>query len=154
MHALVPPSTNAGYAGSIWSARFLLLYGMFWIGPGLIHSFLPDGGANSIAGLDISQNPTMVAGMFAWAGATQIAHGLVIVVVSWRYRTLVPLFLLISLIERALLSYSGWIAHVPAGGHHPPQHYGSLILLPLIAVALVGALRPAGAASAPASPPD
>jgi hypothetical protein len=49
-----------------------------------------------------------------------------------RYRTLVPLFLLVSLIERLLLSWSGWIKHVPVSGHHPPEHYASLISLPVI----------------------
>jgi hypothetical protein len=52
--------------------------------------------------------------------------------VALRYRALVPLFLLLSLIERLLLSWSGWIKHVPVSGHHPPEHYASLISLPII----------------------
>ena len=98
----------------------------------MIHSFLPDGGAGVIAGLDLSHNPTMIFGMFAWAGATQIAHGIVTLLVALRYRALVPLFLLVSLIERLLLSWSGWIKHVPVSGHHPPEHYVRLISLPII----------------------
>jgi hypothetical protein len=43
--------------------------------------------------------------------------------------------------ERALLSLSGWVRHVPADGHHPPQHYGSLILLPVILLFLILSLR-------------
>jgi hypothetical protein len=98
----------------------------------MIHSFLPDGGAGVIAGLDLSHNPTMIFGMFAWAGATQIAHGIVTLVVALRYRALVPLFLIVSFIERLLLSWSGWIKHAPVNGHHPPEHYSSLIFLPVI----------------------
>jgi hypothetical protein len=74
----------------------------------------------------------MILGIFAWAGATQIAHGITTLIVALRYRSLVPLFLLVSLIERLLLSWSGWIKHVPVGGHHPPEHYVSLISLPVI----------------------
>jgi hypothetical protein len=75
MSALLPPSTNDQYRGSRYAAWFLAFYGITWIVPGLIHSFLPDGGAGTIAGLDLSHNPTMIFGMFAWAGATQIAPG-------------------------------------------------------------------------------
>jgi hypothetical protein len=107
----------------------------------MIHSFLPDGGAGTIAGLDLSDNPTMIFGMFAWAGATQIAHGIVTLVVALRYRSLVPLFLLVSLLERILLSWSGWVMHVPVSGHHPPEHYASLVSLPVILLFLWLALR-------------
>jgi hypothetical protein len=79
--------------------------------------------------------------MFAWAGATQIAHGIVTLVVALRYRTLVPLFLLVSLVERILLSVSGWVRHVPVSGHHPPEHYASLVSLPVILLFLWLALR-------------
>ena len=132
MNAFLPPSTNIHYRGSRYAAWFLAFYGIGWIVPGMIHSFLPDGGAGVIAGLDLSHNPTMIFGMFAWAGATQIAHGVVTLLVALRYRALVPLFLLLSLIERLLLSWSGWIKHVPVSGHHPPEHYASLISLPII----------------------
>jgi len=132
MRAILPPSTNNQYRGSRYAAWFLAAYGIGWIIPGMIHSFLPDGGAGVIAGLDLSHNPTLIFGMFAWAGATQVAHGIVTLAVALRYRTLVPLFLIVSFIERLLLSWSGWIKHLPISGHHPPQHYASLILLPII----------------------
>jgi hypothetical protein len=83
----------------------------------------------------------MIFGMFAWAGATQIAHGIVTLLVALRYRALVPLFLLVSLIERLLLSWSGWIKHVPVSGHHPPEHYVSLISLPVILLFLCLSVR-------------
>lgn len=132
MSAFLPPSTSDQYHGSRYAAWFLAFYGVAWIVPGMIHSFLPDGGAGTIAGLDLSHNPTMIFGMFAWAGATQIAHGIVTLIVALRYRALVPLFLLVSMIERLLLSWSGWVKHLPVNGHHPPEHYASLISLPAI----------------------
>lgn len=132
MSAFLPPSTDDRYRGSRYAAWYLAFYGVAWIVPGMIHYFLPDGGAGTIAGLDLSHNPTMIFGMFAWAGATQIAHGIVTVVVALRYRSLVPLFLLVNLLERLLLSWSGWVKHVPVSGHHPPEHYASLISLPVI----------------------
>jgi hypothetical protein len=141
MKVLLPPSTNAQYQGARSAAWFLAFYGVAWIVPGMIHSFLPDGGAGVIAGLDLSHNPTLIFGMFAWAGATQIAHGIVTLAVALRYRTLVPLFLIVSFLERLLLSWSGWITHVPVSGHHPPEHYASLFSLPVILLFLGLSIR-------------
>jgi hypothetical protein len=141
MRAYLPASTNDQYRGSRYAAWFLALYGIGWIVPGIIHSFLPDGGAGVIAGLDLRHNPTLIFGLFAWAGATQIAHGIVTLVVALRYRALVPLFLFVSFIERLLLSWSGWIKHVPVSGHHPPEHYASLVSLPVILLFLSLSLR-------------
>lgn len=143
MTALLPPGTNDQYRGSRYAAWFLALYGVGWIVPGMIHSFLPDGGAGTIAGLDLSHNRTLILGLFAWVGATQIAHGLVTLIVALLYRSLVPLFLAVSLLERTLLSWSAWVGPGKADGHHPPEHYGSLILLPVILLFLLLALRPA-----------
>ncbi len=143
MIRMLPASTNADYAGSRWSAWFLMLLGMAWVGPGLIHSFLPDGGAGVIAGLDLTHSRALIVALFAWAGATQIAHGLTMIVIGWRYRTLTPLLLAISLVERSLLAWSAWLRHAPASGHHPPEHYGSLVAVPLIGLFLWQSLRPA-----------
>lgn len=143
MTALLPPSTNLQYQGSRYAAWFLALYGVGWIVPGMIHSFLPDGGAGTIAGLDLSHDRKLILGLFAWAGATQIAHGIVTLIVALLYRSLVPLFLVVSLLERILLSWSAWVGEGKAGGHHPPEHYGSLILVPVILLFLLLALRPA-----------
>jgi hypothetical protein len=142
MTALLPPSTNHHYRGARAAAWFLALYGVGWIVPGMIHSFLPDGGAGTIAGLDLGHNPALIIGLFAWAGATQIAHGMVTLIVALHYRSLVPLLLAISLLERVLLSWSAWMGRGPAGGHHPPEHYASLIMIPFIMLFLLLALRP------------
>jgi len=140
---LLPPTTNAGYRGSPAAAWFTVLLALGWIGPGLIHMLPPDGGAGVIAGIDLGPARRTIIAIFAWAGATQFAHGLTLLVIGLRYRPLVPLVLAISLAERALLSLFGWVVKAPPlAGHHPPEHYGSLILLPLIALFLWLSLRP------------
>lgn len=141
MTVLLPPSTNDHYAGSRYAAWFLTLAGIGATVSGAIHSFLPDGGAGVIAGLDLSEGAGRVFALFAWAGATQLAHGVVMFAVGVRYRPLVPLLLLVSLIERILLSWSGWMKHIPADGHHPPEHYISVIAIPIIILCLWLSLR-------------
>ena len=120
---LLPASTNADYRGSPWSAWFLLLVGLATVGPGLIHFFLPDGGAGTIAGLQMGAQ----------------AH--TIIAVALRYRPLTPLFLALVLLERGLMALDGWFGK-GAGAHHPPEHYGSVVVVVLAAIFLALALRP------------
>ena len=134
--SFLPPSTNAAYRGSRLSAWFLTLAALFTLGPGLIHSVLPDGGAHSIAGLDLGDRAGVVIGVFRWEGATQIAFGLALLIVSLRYRSLTPLFLALVLLQAALVAVQGWVLSPPANGHHPPAHYGSLAAIVLSAVFL------------------
>jgi hypothetical protein len=138
--ALLPPSTNSQYRGSMFSAGLLTVVAVLTIVPGLIHTFLPDGGAASIAGLDLGTNRRTVIGLFAWAGATQIALGIVMLVVSLRCRSLVPLLLGVVLLERTLHALDGWLLK-PGAGHHPPEHYAVLVGVPLLALAFAMSLH-------------
>jgi hypothetical protein len=141
MTALLPPSTNATYTGARASAWFLALLALLSIVPGCIHYFLADGGAGVIAGLDLSVNRELIVAAFAWMGATQIPYGLAQLAVALRYRSLTPLFLFLALIERSLAAIAGWITKTSPTGHHPPEHYGVLVGVPLIALFLVLSLR-------------
>jgi hypothetical protein len=139
--SLLPPSTNAQYRGSAAAPWFLLLVALLTLGPGLIHSFLPDGGAGVIAGLDMGDRRDMVIGVFRWEGATQLALGVCMLAVALRYRPLTPLFLVAVIIERGLMSLQAWVLAPPANGHHPPEHYGSPVTVVLAAVFLALSLR-------------
>ena len=139
--SILPPSTNAGYQGHPAAPLFLLLAAILTLGPGLIHSFLPDGGAGVIAGLDMGDRRDLVVALFRWQGATQIAFGLAILAVALRYRSLTPLILLLLMVERGLMALHGWVLSPPASGHHPPEHFGSLAGVALGGVFLVLALR-------------
>lgn len=77
-------------------------------------------------------------------GATQIAYGFTQLAVALRYRALTPFMLLLALIEKGLAALAGWVTKTSPSGHHPPEHYGALIAVPLIAVFLVFALRARG----------
>ena len=138
--ALLPPSTNDRYHGSVVAACFLAVLGVLTIVPGCIHEFLPDGGAGSIAGIDLGPCGPIVIALFAWAGATQIALGGMMLLVGLRQRTLVPATLALVLLERSLHALNGWVLK-NGSGHHPPEHYAVLVLVPLLVVALAASLR-------------
>jgi hypothetical protein len=137
----LPPSTNGLYRGARASAWFLAVAALFTLVPGLIHSFLPDGGAGVIAGLDMGDKRELVTGVFRWEGATQLAFGLAMLAVAIRYRPLTPLFLALVLLQATLVALQGWVLSPPANGHHPPAHYGALAAVLLSAVFLALSLR-------------
>ena len=142
--ALLPESTNSRYRGSRGSANFLAIAAVLTIGPGAIHAFLPDGGAGTIAGLDLSRCGTVIVGVFAWAGATQMVHGVSMLAVALRYRTLVPLYLALGLVERMVMTLNWWVFKAAAAeGHRPPEVYATLVLLPVLVFFLVRSLAPA-----------
>ena len=139
--ALLPPSTNAAYRGSQLAAWFLMLAAVLEFVPGCIHYFLPDGGAGAIAGLDLTHNGQTIIAVFAWFGAVQIPMAILLFVIGLRYRTLVPLGLLILILSRSLMAIDGWFFKGAAGGHHPPEHYASPVAVALALVFLMLALR-------------
>jgi hypothetical protein len=101
-----------------------------------IHLFAPDGGAGSIAGMDLS-----VAGsdgiVFAFAlwGSAQLIYGLIQLIVAFRYRSLVPLMYLLLILETLLRMLVGTMRPV-SFAHTPPGAIGNFIVLPLAVLML------------------
>ena len=143
---LFPPSTNDVYRGTASAAVFLGLLALLTIGPALIHLLLPDGGAGVIAGLDLSKDGPAIIRLFAWAGATQLVWGLMLLAIAVRYRHLVPLALVLLLIERCIHAVNMWWPKSGAingetSAHHPPEAYATLVMILLLAVFATLALR-------------
>ncbi len=138
---LLPPSTNADYRGSGASVVFLMMSSVLTILPGMIHYFLPDGGAGVIAHLDLTTRASTIIAIFAWYGAMQIPFGILIGIVAWRYRSLVPLVLLLLILQQALSAFAAWIFKGAITGHHPPEHFASVIFTVLGVVFLALSLR-------------
>lgn len=138
--ALLPPSTNKDYRGSPLAAWFLILTGVMSIIPGCIHYFLPDGGAGVIAKMDLSTRGQTIIALFAWFGAMQIPHGIGQLIIGLRYRSLVPLMLMLAIIERFLLTLDAFFLK-GAATNHPPGHYGSVVALVLSVIFLILSLR-------------
>ena len=76
--------------------------GLINLGRGGIHLFAPDGGAVSIAGLDVTPAPQTILFLFGSLGVGQIALGLVDMAAAWRWRSFVRPLLAIHLVQLAL----------------------------------------------------
>ena len=139
--ALLPPSTNAEYRGSTLAAWFLVVSAVMTIVPGMIHYFLPDGGARVIAHIDLTTRADTIIAIFAWYGAMQIPFGILILVIALRYRALVPLVLLLLIMMQALSAFAAWVWKGSHGGHHPPEHYGSAVFVVLGVIVFALSLR-------------
>ncbi len=139
--AVLPPSTNDRYAGPHAAAWFLTLMSLITIIPGNIHTFLPDGGAGVIAGRDLTVRGETIVRLFAWAGATQIVWGIMLLLISLRYRTFVPLALGLLFVERCIHAWSMWGPKGQADGYHPPEAYATLVILPFLLSFFLFSLR-------------
>ena len=102
-----------------------------------IHLLSPDGGAGTIAGMDLS-----VAGadgiIFAFAlwGSSQLLFALIQLLVVVRYKSLVPLMYLMLMLEVLLRELVGAMKPVTFA-HTPPGAIGNQLVLPLAALMLV-----------------
>ena len=97
----------------------------------LIHIFSPDGGAGSIAGmnLDVPSAQGIVFAFGLW-GSSQLLMSLIQLLVFFRYRALIPLMYMVIIFEILLRMLIGAIKPVDFVGT-PPGAIGNWIVLPL-----------------------
>jgi hypothetical protein len=96
-----------------------------------IHVFAPDGGAGSIAGMDLSvAGASGIVFAFGLWGSAQLIYALVQLTVVIRYRSLVPAMYLLLFVEILLRMLVGRLKPVTFA-HTPPGAIGNYVLLPL-----------------------
>jgi hypothetical protein len=113
-----------------------------------IHIFAPDGGAGSIAGMDLAvTGANEVIFAFALWGSAQLIYALLQWVVILRFRSLIPLMWGMQLLETLGRMLVGRVKPV-AFAHTPPGVYQNYIYLVLaaamIALSLLGSGKAAG----------
>ena len=125
-----------GYQGSRFSLVFLVLLTTITTLRSLAHVFLPDGGANSIAGLDVSvAGGSNLIAMFAQWGYTQLLLSVMMWGILIFARSLVPFALLVQTLDWGGRILVGQMKPVEVASP-PPGEIGSYILLPLCLIAL------------------
>ncbi len=125
-----------GYQGSRFSLIFLVLLTSITSLRSLAHVFLPDGGANSIAGLDVSvAGGSNLIAMFAQWGYTQLLLSVMMWGILIFARSLVPFALLVQTLDWGGRILVGQMKPIEVASP-PPGEIGSYILLPLCLIAL------------------
>ena len=106
----------------------------------LIHLLAPDGGAGSIAGMDLSvAGASGIIFAFALWGSSQLIYALIQLIVVIRYRSLVPLMYVLLILEILLRIFVGYTKPVTFA-HTPPGAIANYIFLPLALIMLVVSL--------------
>jgi hypothetical protein len=135
------PSVEQPYRGSLISFYFLILVAIAGTVRSLIHILAPDGGAYSIAGIDVSgPSGANIIAMFAQWGASQLVLALIYWLVILKYRFLIPAMLIIVFLEQVLRIVAGQLKPIIVAAA-PPGEIGSYLLLPLALIAFMFSLR-------------
>ena len=118
----VLPSELSSYVGYRIVRIATALYLMVMIGRSSIHLFSSDGGANGIAGIDISVagGDNIIAIFHQW-GATQLLLALFLSLLFIRYPGMTPLILLTLAVEPVMRFIAGQIKSVTADGAPPGE---------------------------------
>ncbi len=132
---LLPTDVHT-YRGDPWVTRFYLFLSLVITFRSLVHVFRKDGGANSIAGIDLDvEGGQNIVAIFAQWGLEQLLLAGLAWLALFRYRGLIPLILLINLLDnigRILIGRSKPLKI----DKPPPGAYGQVIILPFLALAL------------------
>jgi hypothetical protein len=137
---LLPAKIDNVIRGTKIPFYIFALYAIVSMVRSCIHLLSPDGGAGTIAGMDLS-----VAGangiIFAFAlwGSSQLLFAIIQLLVVTRYRSLVPFMWLMLALEVLLRELVGKMKPVTFA-HTPPGAIGNQIILPLAALMVVWSL--------------
>ncbi len=143
---LLPAKADNTLRGSQLPLYLFILIATIGTVRSCIHIFAPDGGAGSIAGMNMAvSGANEVIFAFALWGGEQLIYALLQWVVILRYRSLVPLMWGVQLLETLGRMLVGRIKPVTFA-HTPPGAYQNYIYLALsvlmLALALWSAYKP------------
>ena len=132
--AILPDDVRT-FHGDRWVPRFLVLFSVIMTARSVIHIARHDGGAATIAGVDIEvEGGRNIVAIFAQWGLVQLLNAAIGWVVVTRYRGLIPLILLVSLLENIGRILIGRRKPLKVA-KPPPGAYGSLVIVPVLLVA-------------------
>lgn len=143
---LLPQRADNDYKGHRIAAWFMLLYAMVGAVRSCIHLLAPDGGAGSIAGMNLAvTGASGIIFAFSLWGSAQLLYAVIQLVVYFRYRTLLPFMYVVILAEVLLRMFVGHIKPVQFA-HTPPGAIGNWAMIPLALIMLVLSLKTAKSA--------
>jgi hypothetical protein len=135
------PVADQPYQGGRAPLFFLALIAFVSTARSLVHLLAPDGGAGSIAGINLGvAGGANIVAVFGQWGASQLVLALLQWLVVLRYRFLVPAMLAVVVLEQLLRLLAGRLKPLQIDTP-PPGAYGTYVVLALGLVFLALALR-------------
>ena len=140
LDTILPVKADNTIRGSRLPFYIFILIAAIGVVRSCIHIFSPDGGAGSIAGMDLTvSGANEVIFAFALWGSAQLIYALLQWVVILRYRSLITLMWLVQFLETFGRMLVGHIKPVTFA-HTPPGAYQNYIYLALAVAMLALAL--------------
>jgi hypothetical protein len=136
---LLPAGSNDAYRGAPIAWWLLVALAVGNAVRGGIHLVADDGGAASIAGIDLARGGDTIVMLFALLGIDQLVWAAIDLAVALRHRAWVAAVLLVTLVKQAAGAAVLWLwrpLDAPA-----PGKYAALAMLPVLAAGLVAATR-------------
>jgi hypothetical protein len=128
---LLPPVADNNIRGIRFPVYLFTLIAIVSTVRSCIHLLAPDGGAGSIAGMDLSvAGAAGIVFSFALWGSAQLIYAFVQLAVAFRYRSLVPFMYVLLFVETLLRMLVGRMKPVTFA-HTPPGAYANYVMLPL-----------------------
>ena len=132
---LLPPAPTR-FTGPLATWWFAAAYLMLVTARSVVHLVAPDGGAGSIATIDITvEGGTNVVALFGQWGAIQLLLAALLWLLLLRYRGFVPLVLLVLLLEPLLRAVAGHLKPLETLGTAPGAALNWAVV-PVLAVML------------------
>jgi hypothetical protein len=130
---------NEHYRGLAFGWVAVALFGCINLFRGSVHVFKSDGGAASIAGIDLALNGEVILSLFAAMGLSQLLMAGIDFAVAFQYRALVPVVLGYHLLQQiGVAAILWWWRPLPLDA---PGKFGALVILPIAALAFWAATR-------------
>lgn len=133
---IFPEKAENDYKGYKVAEISFLIVTIVTIIRSLIHFLAPDGGAESIATIDLNiEGGKTIIGIFALWGASQLSMAIVYLIVFFRYKNLIPFMYVLIIIEYTMRILVGMMKPIETTGIAPGA-VGNLIAIPLAFIML------------------
>ncbi|MGY5876541.1 MAG: hypothetical protein RTU30_12405 [Candidatus Thorarchaeota archaeon] len=141
LEKILPEQINNDFTGYKFTAYAFLVITILTVARSLAHMFLPDGGAESIATIDLNvEGAGIIIGIFAQWGLSQLLMAGLYIVVYVRYKSLIPLMYIIIIVEYVGRIGMGLLKPIETMGRAPGATW-NLIIIPLAILLFVFAIR-------------
>ena len=136
MGALLPERVDNTYSGNALAFYVFIMFAVKTTFRSLAHILLPDGGAESIATIDVSvEGGDAIVAMFAYWGLSQLILAVLYILSIARYRSLIPLMYLTMVVEYTLRFVIGLAKPIEHSGTAPGEVAN--VLLPLFTLIML-----------------
>ena len=140
-NSLFPKSASNNYNGYNFAKLMFFVVTLLSFVRSCIHIFAADGGAGSIAGLDITgESGGNLIAIFSIWGLSQLLLAIIYGIIAWRYQNLIPIASLTIFLEYTGRLLIGCVKPL-VSSHTVPGAVGNYILIPFSLIMFIFALR-------------